>query len=210
MQSEFREIVFEFVKRVSEFENIHSIILFGSVARGEVDSRSDIDFFIIFDTNKNIAELKERGEVSKVALNLEKEYDRNIQLVFSNKNFDKLDRQFIEEVFKEGIILFGKNPVVDIKKLKLMPYTLIYYSLRNLSKSEKMRVKRALYGHTTYKEYKGKIYKSEVKGLIEEVKGKRTGIASILIPTTKSKIFMDILKNFNVEFQRLDVWISQV
>lgn len=210
MQKEFKDPVFEFVKEVSDFDIVLSIFLFGSVTKEEADKRSDIDFLIVFDTERNVNKLKEKKEITQIVLDLERKFDRGMQVVFSNKKFDGFDRQFLEEVFKEGILLFGRVPQIDIQKLKLRPHSLFYYSLRGMSKSDKMRVRRALYGHKTIKKYKGKTYKSEVKGLIEHLNGQRTGIASVLIPTKNSSIFINTLKNFGVKYQKIDVWISEI
>lgn len=214
IQDEFRDVVFEFAKRASELDerdSVLSIILFGSVGRGEADKRSDVDILVVFDTEKkDLRGLKERRDIGRLSLDLEKKFDRNIQLVFSNKNFDGLDRQFVENVFKEGVILFGKNPQVDIERLKLEPYSLIHYSLKELSSPEKMKIKRIFYGHETRKEYKGKVYKSGIKGLIEELGGKRTGIASFLVPAKKSEDVIRVLRKFRIKFEKTDVWISRI
>ncbi len=210
IQKDFRGLVFEFAKRAIEYESVLSVILFGSVARGEADRRSDADILLIFDTLKNARTLKERSEISKMSLDMEKKFDKNIQLVFSNKNYDGLDRQFVENVFKEGIILFGKNPQVDVERLKLESFSLIHYSLTELKDSDKMRIKRIFYGHRTTKRYKGKVYKSEIKGLIEQLGGKRTGIASFLIPSKKTGDIESILKKFGIKFEKIDLWISRI
>jgi len=214
MQTEFMAIVFEFAKGVSELDEqdgVLSVILFGSVGRGEADKRSDVDILVVFDTEKkDLRGLKERRDISRLSLDLEKKFDRNIQLVTSNKNFYGLDRQFIETVFKEGIILFGKNPQVDIERLKLEPYSIISYSLIELKNSDKMKIKRIFYGHRTAKKYKKKIYRSEIKGLIEELGGKRTGIASFLVASKKTKDIIKIFKKFGIKFEKTDVWISRI
>ncbi len=210
MQKEFKDIVFDFIKRVSDIDLIRCIILFGSVARGEADRRSDVDLLVIFDTELPPESIKEREKIGEIALDLEKKYDRSIQIVFTNKNFDGLDRRFVEETLREGIILYGRNPEISAEKLKLEPFTLIYFSLKRLSKSDKMRVRKALYGHRTLKKYKGKVYKSEVKGLVEEFGGMRTGIASVIIPARRTKEFLEVLKKFGVKYHTLDVWLSKV
>ncbi len=211
IQNEFIDIVFELAKMAGREDGILSVMLFGSVARGEADKRSDVDMLVVFDTDKkDLKGLKERGNISQLSLNLGKKFEKNIQIVFSNKNFDGLDRQFVETVFREGVILFGKNPQVDIKKLELEPFSLFHYSLKELGSPEKMKIKRIFYGHETRKNYKGKIYKSGVKGLLDELGGKRTGIASFLVPSKKSQDVAKALRRFGVKFEKTDVWISRV
>lgn len=209
MLREFEDPVFEFAKRVSRLSNIRSVLLFGSVARGEADRRSDVDLLVIFDTQRNVNKVKETSQVSEIALNIEKQYNRSIQLLFSNRDFQGFDRQFVEEILKNGVNLFGRTPIVKAGKLRLLPYSLIYYTLSNLSRPEKMKVRRALYGHETKKSYKGKVYASKVTGLVGELEGMRTGIASILLPHDKVKVLTDTLDSFRVKYDRIDVWLSE-
>jgi len=210
MQEQFRDIVFEFVKEVSGVPKVHSVFMFGSVAKDEADSRSDIDFLIILDTQQDPNRLSERDEVSRIALDLEKKFNRDIQLVFSNVKFDGLDGHFVEEVLREGIILFGRAPVIQEDKLGFVPYVLIYYKLTNLTKSDKMKIKRALYGYKTRKRHKGKLYTSQAEGLIEKLDGKRTGIASILLPYRNSRPVLDTLENFGAEVDRTVIWLPEI
>lgn len=44
-------------------------------------------------------------------------------------------------MFKEGLILYGKVPQVDVKRLKLEPYSLVHFSLKKIDKPDKMRLK---------------------------------------------------------------------
>ena len=47
IQEEFKEPIFEFAKQLSDFNEVTSITLFGSVSKGEAISTSDIDVFVI-------------------------------------------------------------------------------------------------------------------------------------------------------------------
>jgi predicted nucleotidyltransferase len=209
LQEQFQDAVFEFVKQVSSIPKIYGVFLFGSVAKGEADSRSDIDFLIVLDTQQDPDLLDERNKVSKIALDLEKKFDRNIQIVLSNTRFDKLDGQFIEDVLREGIILFGRPLVMADNKLGFSPYVLIHYELTDLSSSGKMKVKRALYGYETRRSYKGKVYTSRTKGLVNELDGKRTGIASILLPQRKSRPVLETLERFGAKISKEMVWLPE-
>lgn len=210
MQEQFQDVVFDFAKQASSIPKLYGIFLFGSVARGEADSRSDIDFLIVFDTTQDPNLLNERNMVSKIALDLGEKFDQNIQLVFSNINFDKLDGQFVEDVLREGIILFGRAPLIIDKKLGFSPYTLIHYKLTGLQHSDKMKVKRALYGYETKRRFKGKLYTSQVDGLLKELNGKRTGIASILIPYRKSQPILETLETFGAKINKEMIWLTEV
>jgi len=210
MQEQFQDVVFEFVKQVSSISKTYGIFIFGSVAKEEADARSDVDFLVILDTQQNPNQLNERNIISKIALDLEKKFNKNIQLVFSNINFDGLDGQFIENILREGIILYGRTPIAMDKKLGFSPYSLIHYKLTSLSKSDKMKVKRALYGYSTKTHYKGKAYTNYMKGLVSELNGKRTGIASVLIPYRKERPVLDTLERFGARISKTIVWLPEV
>lgn len=209
MLKEFEGPVFEFAKRISRLSHIYSVLLFGSVASGEADKRSDIDFLVVFDTRGNVSKVKERSQVSEIALNIEQKYDKGIQLVFSNRDFKGLDRQFVEEVLRGGITLFGRTPIVQAASLRLQPYNLVHYSLSNLNRSDKMKVKRSLYGHKTKKSYKDKAYESRSRGLLDKLEGRRTGIASVLVPIRYAKVLADTLESFGVNYEVIDVWLPE-
>lgn len=210
MQEEFQDAVFEFAKQVSNIPKIYCIFLFGSVAKGKANKRSDIDFLIALDTQEDPDLLGERNQVSKIALDIEKRFDRSIQLVFSNSRFDKLDRQFIEDVLREGIVLFGRPLMIADDKVGFSPYLLIHYELTGLSSSDKMKVKRALYGYETRRSFKGKIYASKSKGLVVELDGKRTGIASILLSHRKSQPVLETLERFGAKISKEMVWLPEI
>ena len=57
IQKKYREAVEEFVRRVLERyrDKIDSIILFGSVARGEAKEDSDIDILVVGDVSLEIS-----------------------------------------------------------------------------------------------------------------------------------------------------------
>lgn len=81
-----------------------SITLFGSVARGEDDSKSDVDLFLI---------AKKRGvELAR----FEKKLGRKINLIiYDPKTWErkvKEDKPFYDSVTLDGIALYGELPVV--------------------------------------------------------------------------------------------------
>lgn len=197
IQKEFKKIVFEFAKEVSDLDNVLYIFLFGSVAREEADKRSDIDLCVIINNNN-------KKKVSSIALNLEKKYDKNIQLII-NKNFSKLDKYFISQLFKEGILLYGKNPLVKIKDVGFKCFALFSFSLENLDQSDKMKMKRILYGYSTVKKGK-KLYKSFFKGLVSELSGLFIGRGAVLIPIDKAKIVENVFNSKKVKFKRYDLF----
>ena len=195
VQEEFKEIVFEFDRKISELTNVRHIFLFGSVAREQADKRSDVDLCVIIDdTNKK--------EISKIALDLEKKYDKNIQLVIS-KNFSKLDKYFIDKLLEEGILLYSKEPLMKFKNFKCKEFLLISYSLKNLTHKDKMKIKAKFYGYSTKKIVNKKVYKSSYEGLVKQLNGLSAGAGAILMPSRSAQPIISILDSFNVKYNKI-------
>lgn len=193
--------MFEFVKE-AETEGVMQIILFGSVAKEEADLRSDIDFFIV------VKDKRIKNKIQEIGYQLEKKYDRSIQLTFSDPKFKGFDESFLEDIFREGIILFSLEPVIRTEKLKLTPCTLFSFSLVDLSQSEKMKVKRALYGGESYSTYKNKIYKSKVKGLIPEKC--KIGKGCVLVKGKQERAVEGLFERFKIKYRKTKIWKSEL
>ncbi|MCJ7816687.1 MAG: nucleotidyltransferase domain-containing protein [Candidatus Aenigmarchaeota archaeon] len=102
-----RGIAQEFANNVDK-KNIVSIVLFGSVARGEPKGTSDIDLLVVFSKNRDVVE----SNVNKLA---EKYLDLDIHLApvfYSEREIIDMAthyNNFIINVEKEGIVLYGKS-----------------------------------------------------------------------------------------------------
>lgn len=64
MREEFKDLVFEFAKKVSGIDAVQSVVLFGSLARGEADARSDVDILIVFDSPRPVGKIEGRSATS--------------------------------------------------------------------------------------------------------------------------------------------------
>lgn len=122
-QSEFQKPVGAFVDETltalsdaDEIEEVVGIVLFGSVARGEADRRSDIDTLIVVDGQKTVA----RRIVSEVAAELRDErfggerYDFQpmVESVESVRRIgERLQRQF-----EEGIPLHATEELLELRR----------------------------------------------------------------------------------------------
>ncbi len=87
---------------LSKRDDVHRVILFGSVARGQVGSRSDLDIVVIADSNARFADRIEsflccvRPEVSMdILVYTPAEWERLIQ-----------ERSFHQRVAREGKIIY--------------------------------------------------------------------------------------------------------
>ena len=203
MAEKTNKLIDEIEKISKNNSEVVATIVFGSVARDQEGKESDLDVCIILRKEDS------KSSISNQLLDLEGKYDKNINLIFTNPSYKNLDRQFIETILREGIIIYGKAPDVSIRKLELEPYEIIKYDLSKLNHSKKMKIKRILYGIKTKKKYKGKIYENEQKGIVEKFGGLRIGIASILIPEKMSWSIEDILRENGVSLRKITIWLSK-
>ena len=116
----FRDYLYNFVRLLKENykEDLLSVILFGSVARGKWNNESDIDLFIIF-TNKSSIRTDINNQLTKFI----SDYERKSKL--KNSKGDRLFstiqdislslkdlhtfRTIFYDIAMDGIILFDRN-----------------------------------------------------------------------------------------------------
>jgi len=101
----------EFIKSVNNLLNdrVKKIILYGSYARGDFSTGSDIDIMILTDlTDEEIIEY--RDHISDIAFDIESDNDFDIMLSPLIKNIDKFNYwlealPFYMNIQKEGVVL---------------------------------------------------------------------------------------------------------
>ena len=107
IQEEYQEAVDEFVRRAREKykDKIDSIILFGSVARGEAGRESDIDILVVIVGDR----FRMRRELSEIVLDILLETGEYISVkTLSIENFKylkDLKSSFLSNVIREGIFI---------------------------------------------------------------------------------------------------------
>jgi len=97
-------------KLVEELQNtIESIVLYGSIARGEAHENSDIDILVVASDDDR----KLYDRISKIRTMIDLNNNTLTTLVHMSKDeierYVKLGSPFIENVLKEGIILYDKG-----------------------------------------------------------------------------------------------------
>ena len=193
-----------------KYEEIESIVLFGSLASGKFNEESDIDICVLF--KQNTPKIME-DTIFNYFLSLGKELNRSIQCVFFfPDDINNWDTIFIENVLAEGQLLYGNSNYNDIliKTLELKPYQIITLNLRLLNNSDKMKLKRILYGYKTSKKYSKKIYRYQKRGLVKELQGIKLGRGSFIIPE-KFLLFVETkLKEFDIKFSNFRVWMQEI
>jgi len=121
-QSEFHEPVRAFVDRVEtsidEADDVHDllgIVVFGSVARGEADRRSDIDLFVVVDGDRTTARRLVTGVVESLD---DRRFDGERfafePYVESDESASRAGSK-LQEIFEEGITVYGGERLQSIR-----------------------------------------------------------------------------------------------
>lgn len=104
----------DFTKRVSDFiQEVQSIILFGSTARGQATPRSDIDILVLVPNSEEGQFKKLMDTIDKLATEVSGRHPVKLApVVMMTKDFEqsvKDKRRFTTDVLQDGIVLFGQE-----------------------------------------------------------------------------------------------------
>lgn len=110
-ESEMNAIIAEIVDETKELlkEELYRIVLYGSCARGDYGSESDIDIMIIMDCGKERI-CHYRKQISKVASRIGLKNDIEISMLLRDKDtFEKNEAviPFYKNIQREGVALYG-------------------------------------------------------------------------------------------------------
>ncbi len=177
-------------------------ILFGSIARGDYDKRSDVDILLIYAR-------KEELEKDKITLDeIPTLNGREVQVVARTiDELRKSDKVFLRSVFREGKLLFVKEPI-DLEACKLLglnPYRIFIYSMENLDTKDKKKLLSALYGYSTRKKVGKREYSYTYHG-IKDIQ--KLGKNSLLVPETSANEVENLLKSYKIEYRSIMVWVE--
>lgn len=201
-----RKIVFEFVETITRFD-IFYVVLFGSAAKEKETAQSDIDLFIVVNTKEDVDRFKDTKDVKEVAFQLEKKYDRDIQLLITNRNYDRVEDYTVQKIFSEGIILYARSPQVNMNGVRVEPVTFVSYDLSSLSHSMKMRFRNELYGYNTTRKYKKKTYNNIKLGLLKKLNGIKIGLGTIMVPKHALARLEETLDSYKVLYKEREAWV---
>ncbi len=191
-----------FILKPLEESGIKEIILFGSVARGDFDKKSDIDIFI------NLQNEKDSDEINEIVKKqLDKFYKSKISEIWRNKGIVNefnvkagvLDKwELKRSVIADGIVLFGRYNAYPENVEHY--YLFVFQPIKDITKRN--RVIRRLFGR--------KEGKSLSPGLIEEVKGKKLSPTSFIVPLGSSDLeIIGVLRKEKIDYKIYELWSDQ-
>jgi len=126
-QDEFREPVRAFAERArKEVPSLSALLVFGSVARGEADRRSDIDIWILIDNGDDV--LQARRTATDIAVDLGEqrfgdngqryEFEALVESVESAVSHGEAE-DGIDEVLAEGVVIEDSDALGCVKDVVL-------------------------------------------------------------------------------------------
>ncbi|WP_255171251.1 nucleotidyltransferase domain-containing protein [Natrononativus amylolyticus] len=122
-QSEFHPPIRAFVSRVREtitdaddIDELLGVVVFGSVARGDADRRSDIDCFVVVDGDRTAA----RRRITDIVAELQTERFDGDRFVFEpyveSAESARRAGSKLREIFDEGITVDGSDRLDSLRK----------------------------------------------------------------------------------------------
>ena len=201
--------VYDFLSMVFEDGikgKIKEVILFGSAAKGTFDKKSDIDLFFNVKEKKDEKEIEEklRSILKSFEIKSEKTWDlKNIKYPISfitGSLEDKTWKNLRDEIISSGILLYGSYK--EIPK-NLNHNYLFYYSLSDLSRKNKMKFIRRMFGYNLKKGNNN--YKRE--GFLKQIKGLKLGSNAILIPSNEIIKIKKIFNDFKINYKLIETWL---
>ncbi len=195
MMENFR-IAIDFAKKIRDIKGILQIVLFGSVARNEDRNDSDIDIAVIHNLKDN----------EKLKSTINKVVDDKIQVVYIHVDRLPKETELISAITGEGILLYGKPIKVIFNKKVIEPFVLIVYDTTNVEMKKRMLLNRALHGSTSISKHRGKTYRSEKKGIVQQPGITKLAKACIVAEPKKAALVKGILKRFGAEFKEELIW----
>ncbi len=168
-------------------KTIFDIIIYGSFVKGK-NVPNDIDILVIFLQN----DLRERLDKIQEIKNKLKNLNINIDIkqillteLFSSEFFARTG------VLVEGVSIFKNKKLSEVLGFKA--YTLFWYSITNLTHTEKVKFNYILAG------------RNSLQGIVKDLNGERLVNGAIKIPIEKTLEFEEILNSSKVQYKKKDI-----
>lgn len=184
------------IQKTRNLNDIRNIILFGSVARGEESSDSDIDIFIDF-----IGKKKNEKEFNKllddfIDSSKYKNYwcllgiDNEINLSIGNLNKWK---ELEASIASNGITLYGKFKSI----IKGGEHKTFFIWENVKPNSKRVMFNKKLFGYKQNNTF--------YEGLLKKYKGERLGKGIVVVPLEHGKFFKDLFRDYKITFKTKNV-----
>jgi len=202
--------IIDFINEADKIPNLKYVVLFGSIPKGEISKKSDIDLLMLFDTEHNPEVGKEMDICLGVSSKIAQKYDLAHSFSFVMKNLndpDDMDTDFLWNISKEGTIIWGRPDIELIREpgKNLQPKSLITYSIKGLTSKNKSAIHRGLFGYRFSQKVKDKSYYSQKKGLIDR-KEYKLGDGVLFVPSDMEEEILELLSKERAKYKSIKIW----
>lgn len=191
--------VHRFIERVVARCRPKTIVIYGSLVRGEATAASDIDICVLLEEERDKDAVY--SAVSETNDEIISDGLKNLITPTILLREEEVPTEFLEG----GVTLWGRAILVAAGERGLKPMMLIAYDMSGLNSSQKAMVRYALHGRVTKKTYKGKTYISRSEGLLKSLEAKQMGNA-ILVEAGKGTALEDLFQMHGVSYEKIDVY----
>ncbi len=171
-----------------ESYNLRSIILYGSVVRGDFRKDSDIDIFIDVDSDEKFKEKLKNTVHNFYGSAWHRNWERFAITNQINCLAGKLDewKDLERSIISNGIVLYGSyKPEIKGKFMTL------FYIEGVKPESRRVFINRKLFGY--------KRYGKKISGLMQELNGEKIGKGCFIVPMESSQKMLQFLRKNKVK-----------
>jgi predicted nucleotidyltransferase len=112
---ELRPTIGEFIAEIGQILSLLCVILYGSAVRDELHDESDIDVFLLFDTDHKPELGEESATVARICVEVATRTDSYYDFSFVMSNLAQLetmDQDYLQHVVDEGIVIWSRPQLV--------------------------------------------------------------------------------------------------
>lgn len=190
----FKDAV-KFTNKIKDFEGIVSVVLFGSVARGEATSKSDVDLMVIY-SSKNSETIK---KINSLATD-------NLQVLHFTLEELQDEPTLAGALSGEGILLYGKPVTICMDDEDLKSQILIIYDTSHLPRNTRSTLYRSLYGGKSSYLKDGIKKIKHYPGIVEQVRAQKLAKAVIIVDRHNAPEIIKTLRRFKAKWKEIPVW----
>lgn len=188
--NKFQSIIPEIIDAFSSFKEVLSVILYGSVSRGDYSDRhSDMDLFVVI--NRKIVNSRLKESIEKKISSIGIKNGVNIHLEFQPILISEDDHTLLRKIIEEGKVIYSNGMwVVSFGKLGLSMYKLCEYSTESAEQKTRTNLTQILHGR--------KLPKGNIQGIIDNETIISVGRGALIIRADRTKEIETLFARINV------------
>lgn len=190
-----------FISLIKGNKRVIAAWVYGSFARGDFTSRSDIDFFVLAEQSNLIS-----GLAAKIEKEILSKTGKNIHIELQGTRIKEEDKSLIKTVLKEGRLLFSRrNWILEGFQLGLKPYYIYKYDVTSVPVAKRNKLTRALYPSKSWYYKNGKKVLKEYLGMKNLIK---LGKGCVMVPAVNERELLKIFHDIEVKHTLIRaVWV---